>query len=278
MRFIGFATLLALICLSPALPAEEPKTMLVPYRLTVPKHVLIRAKINGKGPFNFILDTGAPTVFITNKVAEKAGVKPDKNGAAAFDRLEIEGGVVVPSAKGRVEDLFQLEGMNGLGLAGAEVHGVIGYSVLARYRIEFDFTRDKLAWTPLDYDPKAPMGIGGKGGQGGQLEMMGQIMKALGGMLGKKANPDYVFRGFLGLELSDADEVIIVKAVIGSGPASKAGVMAGDRIKKVQDRTVLNVEDVERFARRIQPGEEIKLTIERGGQTKTIAFTTAEGL
>src|SRR5262249_45750835 len=139
----------ALVALGPTVavradeaPKAEAKPVLVPYRLTAPKHVLIRAKINGKGPFNFILDTGAPAVFITNKVAEKAGVKPDRTGWGAFDSFEIEGGLVVPKAKGRVEDLFQLEGMNGLGLAGAEVHGVIGYNVIARYRIEFDFTKD----------------------------------------------------------------------------------------------------------------------------------------
>src|SRR5438477_13038118 len=93
-------------------PKGEAKPVLVPYRLTAPKHVLVRAKINGKGPFNFILDTGAPAVFITNKVADRAGVKTDGTGWGAFDRFEIEGGLVVAKAKGRVEDLFQLEGMN----------------------------------------------------------------------------------------------------------------------------------------------------------------------
>src|SRR5437588_9626428 len=89
-------------------PKADTKPVLVPYRLTAPKHVLIRAKINGKGPFNFILDTGAPAVFITNKVAEKVGVKADRTGWGAFDRFEIEGGLVVANAKGRVEDLSQL--------------------------------------------------------------------------------------------------------------------------------------------------------------------------
>ena len=37
--------------------------------------------------------------------------------------------------------------MNGLGLAGVELHGMIGYNVLARYRMEIDFTRDKMTWT-----------------------------------------------------------------------------------------------------------------------------------
>jgi hypothetical protein len=275
----------ALVALGPTLavradeaPKAEAKPVLVPYRLTAPKHVLIRAKINGKGPFNFILDTGAPAVFITNKVAEKAGVKTDRTGWGAFDRFEIEGGLVVPMAKGRVEDLFQLEGMNGLGLAGAEVHGVIGYNVIARYRIEFDFTKDKLAWTPLDYDPKGPMGIGGKGGGGAGLEAIGQIMKMLGSMMGKKATPDVVFRGYLGLDLTDKDEVITVRDVLPGGPAAAAGVKAGDKITKFKGRSVLNVGDVDRFARKVAGGEEVSLTIERGGKTMVIEFKAGEGL
>ena len=74
---------------------KEGKTYDVPYRLTVPKHILVRAKINGKGPFNFILDTGAPALFFTEKVAEKCGVARDKNGWGTCDKVEIEGGVVM---------------------------------------------------------------------------------------------------------------------------------------------------------------------------------------
>jgi hypothetical protein len=271
----------ALFLVSPVF-ADEPrnsdaKPVLVPYRLTAPKHVLIRAKINGKGPFNFILDTGAPAVFITTKVADKVGVKPDAKGWGQFGRFEIEGGLVVPHARGRVEDLFQLEGMNGLGLAGAEVHGVIGYDLVARYRIEFDFTTDKLVWTPLDYEPNAPIGVSGKGGSAG-LEAMGQIMKALGGALGRKATPDVVYRGTIGLDLRDSDEVVTVRTVLAGSPAEAAGVKAGDRIQKFQGRTVLNVEDVQRFARKLRAGEEVRLTIERAGQTMVLTLTVAEGL
>src|SRR5437764_15111452 len=104
--------------LAPSLLADEDKkpeatTYNVPYRLTTTQHVLVRAKINGKGPFNFILDTGAPALFVAKKTAEAAGVTADKRGWATFDRFEVEGGVVVESAKGRADDLFQLEGMNG---------------------------------------------------------------------------------------------------------------------------------------------------------------------
>src|SRR5262249_24799626 len=115
---------------------EDGKTYQVPFRLTVPKHIMIRAKLNGKGPFNFILDTGAPAMFLTKAIAEKSGIKLDKDHWGMLDTFDIEGGVPVGKTKVRVADIPQLKAMNGLGLAGVEIHGMIGYDVLARYRME----------------------------------------------------------------------------------------------------------------------------------------------
>src|SRR5579884_1367290 len=126
MRTLWFSGVgLAALCLAAPAAADEPAkagAVEVPYRLTVPKHILIRAKINGKGPFNFILDTGAPALFVSTKVAKKLGVAPDKAGWGAFDTFEIEGGVMIRKARGRIADPPQLEGMNALGLAGCELH------------------------------------------------------------------------------------------------------------------------------------------------------------
>ena len=92
--------------------------------------------------------------------------------------------------------------MNGLGLAGVELHGMIGYNILAHYRMEIDFTKDKMVWTPIaDFDPTPPMGLGGNvNDAAGGLEVMGTLMKFLGALTGAKAEPDYVLRGFLGVE------------------------------------------------------------------------------
>ena len=82
MRPLWLCVALSLLCLAPPPRAEERKkeeikktegkTFQVPYKLTEVKHVLIRAKINGKGPFNFIIDTGAPALFVSKKAAEAA--------------------------------------------------------------------------------------------------------------------------------------------------------------------------------------------------------------
>jgi hypothetical protein len=282
MKILGSCATLAALCLAPAGRADEPgkpppRSYQVPYRLTKPKHILVRAKINGKGPFNFIVDTGAPALFVATAVADKLGVKSDAKGWATFDRFEIEGGVVLNKLKGRVETPYQVDAMNGLGLAGVELHGMIGYNVLARFRMEIDFTRDKMTWTPLDFEPKAPVQLAGRG-QGGGIDLFGDILKSLGALLGTKAAPPVRLRGFLGVELADGPDNPVVRSVLPQGPAGKAGLQAGDHITHVQGRTVIDTEDVERFVRRLAPGDRIKLTVMRGERARDIIFYIGEGL
>jgi hypothetical protein len=282
MKILWFSAVLAVLSLAPPLRAEEParkppQSFEVPYRLTKPKHIFVRAKINGKGPYNFIVDTGAPALFVAVPVARKLGVKPDKSDWGTFDRFEIEGGVVLTKVKARIETPPQIEGMNALGMAGVELHGMIGYNILARYRLEIDFTRDKMVWTPLDYKLKAAMSMGGGRGTGG-LDLLGSLLKTVSGLLGTQANPPVRLRGFLGAELKEDDENPVVQSILAEGPAGKAGLKVGDHITHVQGRSVLDVSDVQRYLGRKNPGEDITLTVERGKETKDITVKLGEGL
>jgi PDZ domain/Aspartyl protease len=276
------ALLIGLVCLLPsAVKADEPakangKTYQVPYRLTNTNHVLVRAKINGKGPYNFILDTGAPALFISPAVCEKLGIKADRKGWGNIDLFEIEGRVPLKNASARVENPFQLEGMNGLGLAGAELHGIIGYTVLAQFRLEFDFTRTKMNWTALDFKPPAPEGLGGAAPAG--MNALGSIMKIVGGLLGRQANQAVTLRGFWGLALDDSPDGVVVKAVLSDGPAAKAGLKQGDRIVKVDDAKVEKVDALHKLAVKIPSDQAVKVTVVRAGENKTISLRTGKGL
>ncbi len=288
-RWLGLG--LTLLCLGPPLVAAEAKkpalkSFRVPYRLTDTHHVLVRVKINGKGPFNFIIDTGAPALFVATAVGKKLGVSPDAKGWGTFDRFEIEGGVVETKLKGRVETPFQLEGMNALGAAGAELHGILGYNVLARYRMEFDFTRDTMTWTRLDFDPGVPKGLGRKGGAPGGLDTVGSILKMMGALLPRRLPPDVAYRGFLGVELGHPrgkDEGVLVKKVLAGGPADRGkdgqgGLKAGDLITHLQGDDITDLDDFRPLAAKLRAGKEARFTVKRAGKPVTVVVTVGEGL
>jgi hypothetical protein len=141
----------------PAKVADAGRAYQVPYRLTDTNHFLVRVRINGKGPFNFLVDTGAPALYVATETARKVGLRPKGDEFwTPVERLEFEGGAVLRGVKARVEDPFQLVGMNALGLPGATIDGILGYTMLARFRIELDPTKDRMTWTRLDFEPPDP--------------------------------------------------------------------------------------------------------------------------
>lgn len=276
-RFVAVAAIV--VCLTPAVRADEPVTHQVPYKLTNTLHVLVRTKINGKGPYNLIIDTGAPLLFVATKVGKEIGLQPKDDGSVILDRFEIEGGVVQEKVKCRVDTPFQLEGMNGMGMAGAELHGIIGYTVLAHYRMEFDFTRDKMKWTELaGFNPPPPVGINGKGGSAGGLEVLGGLMKMLGFLAGAKTTPAQAPRGFLGIALNVGKDSVAIKAVLPKSPAADAGLLAGDRIDEVDGKAIRKISDVHEATVRIISGGEVRLTITRAGDKKEVTVKAGDGL
>lgn len=257
---------------------DAPKKFAVPYRLTDTKHVMVRVKINGKGPFNMIMDTGAPAVFITKAVAKKAKVDAEAKGLSDIDRFELEGGVVVEKTRCRVEDLFQLDGMNAMGLAGVELHGVIGYNVLAKYKIQYDFTSDKLVLEPLPgFEPPPLVPIGGGKGQGG-LESLGPMMKMLAALTGIKPNFTVVPRGFVGLEYEEKDDAVIVTRVLPDSPAAMAGFKVGDRIQAIKNTDIDSGKDLARALAKAGVGTRLKFKVKRGSESETLTVELGKGL
>jgi hypothetical protein len=258
---------------------EKPKRVEVPYRLTDTKHVLVRTKINGKGPFNFILDTGAPAVIIPKTVAKKAGLTPDEKHWADCDTFELEGGLVVDKVRARVEDMFQLEGMNSMGFAGVELHGVIGYNVLARFRVEYDFTGDRIGFEPIPgFTPPPLIPLGGvKTKAAGQLEMMGPLMKTLAALTGMKPNFDVAPRGFVGVEFDEKDGVIVSKVLVGS-PAEKAGIRVGDKIAEIRNTEIETSRSLARALGKAGVGQRLRVTVKRGGEDVELTIDLGRGL
>lgn len=280
-RFLILGLLLAVPGFAPAQEDSPAKKQgandRVPYRLTATQHVLVRVKLDGKGPYNFILDTGAPVSFVAENIGKKLGLKPDTKKFAVLDRFDIEGGPSLAKVKIRVETPFQLEGMNGMGLAGAELHGILGYTELARFRLTFDFSKDRMVWVPLDWQPPAPVGVAGKGGQGG-MEWLGSLMKLLGGLGGFKTPEPPRPRGLVGLELAAKGDDVVVAGVLASGPSAQAGLKKGDVLLKIDGKDVADVARAHQLSSRIRPGQEIRLVVRRDGSETEITVQAGKGL
>jgi hypothetical protein len=279
----GAFLLLSCLLLPPPAGGSNPipdkgKSYNIPYRLTDTAHVLVRVKINGKGPFNYIMDTGAPVTFVSKEVAKKLGLKPDKKGWAVVDRFEVEGGAANTRVKIMVETPFQLEGMNAMNFAGVELHGIIGFDLLARYRLEFDFSKPKMHWTRLDFRPPPPVPLGVKGGAPAGLAAMGSIMKIMGALVGKRPSPELVPAGFLGIEVKEKDGRLLVARVYPQSAAAAADVQAGDQIVEVKGSKVQSLTDMLRQAGQLTPGQRLALRVRRGGDERAITITAGKGL
>jgi hypothetical protein len=286
-RLAPLGLLLALTALAPDDPRKAPdagRSYQVPYRLTETNHFLVRVRVNGKGPFNFLVDTGAPALFLTNDTAKKVGLEPSKAFWTPIDRIDFEGGAFLAKINGRVEDVFQLVGMNALGLPGASIDGILGFSVLARFRMEIDPTRDRMTWTRLDYEPK-DLPVPPTRDAGGQpprevqmLNALGAVAKFAAAFTGKQPEEQLHPRGFLGIELSEEEGKVRVTRVLADSPAAKAGVEPRDQLIEVQGKTARSLKAARAAVADVQAGDTVTLSLLRDQGRVECKVTAGEGL
>jgi serine protease Do len=279
---------------APKHDAQIGRSFQVPYRLTDTNHFLVRVRINGKGPFNFLVDSGAPALFIASETAKKVGLKPDP---AQFwtpvDRVDFEGGARLEGVKARVDDPFQLVGMNALGLPGASIDGILGFTILARFRLEIDLTKDRMTWTRLDHEPHDPPVPKQKPGENAGAPLGVQAMSALGTfakgfafMMGKQPEEELAPRGFLGLEwfeqVESGNKLVEVRGVLKGSPAAHGGLEVGDRILRINRQAIKNLKSARGALASVRAGATVPLVVRRGSGSDTrelnLALTASGGL
>jgi hypothetical protein len=290
-------------------PLHDPQlgqSFRIPYRLTDTNHFLVRVRLNGKGPFNFLVDSGAPALYIATETATKIGLKtPRGKFWTPLEHLEIEGGAHLLNVKARVEDPFQLVGMNALGLPGSSIDGILGFTILARFRLEIDPTQDRMRWTRLAFnpaDPPIPQAAEEDRNQpSAELQAMnflGPLAKGLAFLIGKQPEEQRYPRGFLGLEFvstiargqaTSAESQVYgvqVRSVLESSPAARGGLRPGDNIIRIADKPVTNAQSARSAVALIQPGSEIEFLVNRSDdkeapkpkRQQVIRITVGEGL
>ena len=136
----------------------DDKPITVPFELLKSRHMAVMVKVNGKGPYKLIFDTGAPTNLINNRLAKDAGVvkKDDKGGmlfglggAKTMDTLEL-GDIKIEKMPVMVMDHPTVTAIsNALG----PIDGIIGFPFFAKYKTSVDYQKKELIFTPNGYVP-----------------------------------------------------------------------------------------------------------------------------
>jgi hypothetical protein len=115
--------------------------------------VLIPVKVDGRGPYNFVLDTGAVICTISAQLGETLGIKPSSTKELPFipegeqirksvqlGQVDLEiGAVRLPSVQVAMTDLSSLSQM-----ADRELSGIIGYNALKDFIVTIDYPKNQI--------------------------------------------------------------------------------------------------------------------------------------
>src|SRR5262249_15260564 len=69
--------------------ADEPAPVKVRFEILKSKHMAVMVKVNGKGPYRLIFDTGAPYNLLSRKVGGDAGLGKKKAGGLALPGMGL---------------------------------------------------------------------------------------------------------------------------------------------------------------------------------------------
>jgi predicted aspartyl protease len=124
----------------------------VPFRLAGQAQPLILTptRVNGLGPFDFILDTGAGTSLVSLDLARRLGIPTEqvKEGTSAGGKVRLPLGTVESLSVGGARQENVRVGMidlSDLGKAvGAQIDGDIGYNFLKGFVTTIDYRRSVL--------------------------------------------------------------------------------------------------------------------------------------
>lgn len=274
--FLAALALAAGLAPAPALPDAPPAAkaaglVTIPFELVASNHMVVEAKINGKGPFRLIFDSGAPVSLLGNKAAEESGaVAKDApksflmglRGEGMIKSLEV-GGLEAKDVPVIVADHPTLKAI-GTYLR-RPLDGLIGFTFFARYRTTIDYQTKVMTLEPVDYAIR---------------DFMKELPERLAGPKVAKKRV-LAPTGLYGLTLGDAVDDglgVAIKEVRPGSPAEKAGLKPGDVLTTLDGRWTSNATDAYRAAQGAAPNAEVEAVVRREGQELKLPVRPVEGI
>jgi hypothetical protein len=255
---------------------EDAKPATVPFDLLPTRHMIVKVKINGKGPFTLIFDTGAPITLLTNKLGKEAGVfdKDSKKSSipffGSFGQVKLKT-IEVGEAKVEGVSAMVMDHPTVAALARIlkqPIEGIVGFPFFARYKMTIDYQKKEMTLAPSKFEP---------------TDMMDKMMDGFGLMGAGASKKTFVAPGALfGVkvtkEANDEEAGVTIQEVFAGSPAAAAGLKIGDRLLVLDGRWTDSVLDTFEAAASLRPGTAVPVVIRRNGKEETKTLKAQAGL
>jgi hypothetical protein len=270
------ALLAALLALPLVAAKTADKPVVVPFEMLSSGHMAVKVKVNGKGPYKLIFDTGAPVVLLNNRVAkdakllDRATASPfslfGNMGEARVKKLAV-GGLEAENVKAVVMDHPLVEAMSRkLG----PIDGIVGFPFFARFKMTIDYQARTLSFVPGKYRPGDVM-------QELQGELMGRLLSS-GGPRARQLAPAAQWGLVAAKKPEDEEPGVMVREVLAGSPAARAGIKVGDRLLSIDDRWTDSLEDLFTVTGLVKPGSSVPVQVERDGKEMTLTVKPVAGM
>jgi hypothetical protein len=267
---------LALVmCLVPRVLCDTSETATVPFKLLITKHIVIPIKVNGKGPYRVVFDTGAPVNMLSSKVGREAGLL-DKDaqlpllgilavgGEAKIKSLEVgdlktENVPVIIMDHPTIQTMSQLFG---------PIDGIVGFPFFARYRLQIDYRNRTLKLSLSKFRPP---------------DVFKALTERVMAFAEEDTKPKVISSaGLWGMAVSkkpdDNRAGVDISQVYAGSAAERAGIRPGDRLLTIDGRWSDSVIEAYQAAARCKPAKPVAVVLERVGHELTIDVTPDQGM
>lgn len=262
------------LCL--AIPNSDPQpagSTVVPFELLPSNHMVVRVKLNGKGPFQLIFDLGAPVTVLSNSAAEAAGVVDEKTPRSFLFSMRGEANIKNMqigdlTAENMPAIVFDHPAVKMLGKVFRQpIDGIVGYTFFAHYKTTIDYQAQKMAFAPVKFEVR---------------NLMKDLPERL---MGPRAalHRTLASAGLWGLKVGEPPDGINslgvpIETVLTGSPAEAAGLRVGDILTALDGRWTVSETDALAAAATVPPGRAVPVTILRAGREMTLLVTPISGL
>lgn len=261
--------LLLLLIGSRSVSAADVSTIHVPLQLLDSRHLAIQARINGKGPFRMILDTGSPVTLLSGNAAQQCGLMTPQAvkqptimgmyGLGAVHTLQV-GDIQVKDFDVMimnhpiVELLAEVEG---------RIDGILGLTFFSHYRTTIDYANKMVSFTPVSYQPP---------------NVIASVISRM--MAGDKNERVIAPASLWGLAVDKPDSAagVRITRVFAQSAAESAGLKAGDRLLTLDGRWTDSVADCFEAASFVRPGQTVMVKLLRDGKQIELPISPRTGL